>query len=74
MRQCLEGDTDSYSILVDRYKTMVNNIAYRMLGDGDKAKDIEQESFILHRPGQFRFGRSFHRGSTASHSLSETAP
>lgn len=46
IRRCLDGETDSYSILVDRYKMMVYNVAYRMLGDGDTAKDIAQESFI----------------------------
>ena len=46
IRRCLDGETDSYSILVDRYKMMVYNVAYRMLGDGDMAKDIAQESFI----------------------------
>ena len=46
IRRCLDGEADSYSILVDRYKMMVYNVAYRMLGDGDTAKDIAQESFI----------------------------
>jgi RNA polymerase sigma-70 factor (ECF subfamily) len=46
VRRCLGGEADSYSILVDRYKIMVYNLAYRMLGDGDAAKDIAQESFI----------------------------
>jgi RNA polymerase sigma-70 factor (ECF subfamily) len=46
IRRCLDGEKDSYSILVDRYKMMVYNVAYRMLGDGDTAKDIAQESFI----------------------------
>ncbi len=61
IRQCLDGDADSYSILVDRYKTMVNNAAYRMVGDGDTAKDIAQESFIAAYTGleQFKFGSKF---------------
>ena len=46
IRRCLDGEADAYSILVDRYKTMVYNVAYRMLGDGDTAKDLAQESFI----------------------------
>jgi RNA polymerase sigma-70 factor (ECF subfamily) len=46
IRQCLGGEADSYSVLVDRYKKMVYNVAYRMLGDGDMANDIAQESFI----------------------------
>ena len=46
IRQCLDGEANSYSVLVDRYKKMVYNVAYRMLGDGDIANDIAQESFI----------------------------
>ena len=61
IRQCLDGDQDSYSVLVDRYKIMVYNVAFRMLGDGDAAKDIAQESFIAAYGGlgQFRFGSKF---------------
>jgi len=61
IRRCLDGDQDSYSVLVDRYKTMVYNVAFRMLGDGDAAKDIAQESFIAAYGGlgQFRFGSKF---------------
>jgi len=55
IRQCLNGDRNSYSILVDRYKTMVYNVAYRMVGDGDTAKDLAQESFIAAYAGLGRF-------------------
>jgi RNA polymerase sigma-70 factor, ECF subfamily len=57
IRRCLDGETDSYSILVDRYKMMVYNVAYRMLGDGDSAKDISQESFIAAYGGLKTFKR-----------------
>jgi RNA polymerase sigma-70 factor (ECF subfamily) len=57
IRRCLDGETDSYSILVDRYKMMVYNVAYRMLGDGDIAKDIAQESFIAAYGGLKTFKR-----------------
>jgi RNA polymerase sigma-70 factor (ECF subfamily) len=61
IRHCLDGDEDSYSVLVDRYKTMVYNVAFRMLGDGDTAKDVAQESFIAAYGGlgQFRFDSKF---------------
>ena len=61
IRQCLEGDKDSYSTLVDRYKKMIYNVAYRMVGDEDTAKDLAQESFISAYSGlaQFRFGSKF---------------
>ncbi len=61
IRKCLDGDEDSYSVLVDRYKSMVYNVAFRMVGDGDTAKDLAQESFIAAYGalGQFRFGSKF---------------
>ncbi len=61
IRRCLDGDSDSYSVLVDRYKTMVYNLAYRMVGDEDTAKDLSQESFIAAYAGleRFRFGSKF---------------
>ena len=61
IRQCLDGDADSYAVLVDRYKAMAYNIAYRMLGDGDAAKDMAQESFISAYValGDFKFGSKF---------------
>ncbi len=61
IRQCLDGDKDSYSVLVDRYKTMAYNVAYRMVGDEDTARDLAQESFIAAYAGldRFRFGSKF---------------
>ncbi len=61
IRKCLDGNADSYAILVDRYKSMVYNAAYRMVGDEDTAKDLAQESFIsaYNGLGQFRFGAKF---------------
>lgn len=44
--QCLNGNADMYAILVERYKDMIYNIAYRMLGDTEAANDMAQESFI----------------------------
>ncbi len=61
IRKCLDGDRDSYSALVDRYKTMAYNVAYRMVGDEDIAKDLAQEGFIAAYAGLdgFRFGSKF---------------
>lgn len=61
IRKCLDGNTDSYAVLVDRYKKMVYNVAFRMTGDGDRAEDLAQESFIAAYEGlgQFRFGAKF---------------
>jgi len=46
IKQCVDGDGEVYAILVERYQEMVYNIAYRMLGDAETARDISQESFI----------------------------
>jgi RNA polymerase sigma-70 factor (ECF subfamily) len=61
IRRCQAGERDSYAVLVDRYGNMVFNVAYRMLGDGDSAKDLAQESFIAayNGIGQFRFKAKF---------------
>ncbi len=61
IKQCLAGNREAYSGLVERYKTMVYTIAYRMTGDGDIAKDLAQDSFIAAYSGldRFRFGSKF---------------
>lgn len=46
IEQCRDGNSDAYTILVERYKEMVYNVACRMIGDRDAAYDISQESFI----------------------------
>ncbi len=61
IRRCLDGDKDSYSVLVDRYKAMAYNVAYRRVGDEETARDLAQESFIAAYAGldRFRFGSKF---------------
>lgn len=61
IKKCLAGDAEQYSVLVDRYKDMAYNIAYRMLGDADIAKDMAQESFIAayNALGDFKFNSRF---------------
>ncbi len=61
IKRCLNGDADQYAVLVDRYSAMAFNIAYRMLGDSDIAKDMAQESFISAYTAleDFRFGSKF---------------
>ena len=62
IRQCLDGDTDKFSFLVERYKSMLFSLAYRMLGDQDAANDMAQESFISAYVGL----KNFHYGSKFS--------
>jgi RNA polymerase sigma-70 factor (ECF subfamily) len=55
--RCLKGRREEYALLVDRHKDMAFNIAYRMLGDEDAAKDMAQESFIAAYAGLKEFRR-----------------
>ncbi len=62
IKRCLDGDGEQYAFLVDRHKEMAYNIAYRMVGDGDSAKDLAQESFI----SAYAALREFRQGSKFS--------
>ncbi|MBM3475203.1 MAG: sigma-70 family RNA polymerase sigma factor [Armatimonadetes bacterium] len=46
VHQTLAGDLKAYGALVDRYRKRVYNLAYRMLGDRERAEDATQEAFI----------------------------
>jgi len=41
-----QGDLDSFNRLVLEYQSLVYNLAYRIMGDGDSASDATQEAFI----------------------------
>ncbi|HET9920676.1 MAG TPA: sigma-70 family RNA polymerase sigma factor [Ktedonobacteraceae bacterium] len=42
----LAHDQDAFSVLVERYKDAVQNLAYRMLGNISEAEDVTQEAFV----------------------------
>lgn len=42
----LKGNQEIFSVLVERYKDAVQNLAYRMLGNVTEAEDITQETFV----------------------------
>jgi len=42
----LAGDQDAFSLLVERYKDAVQNLAYRMLSNVTEAEDVTQEVFV----------------------------
>src|SRR6266487_153115 len=42
----LKGDQNVFSVLVERYKDAVQNLAYRMLGNATEAEDVTQETFV----------------------------
>ncbi len=61
IRKILAGDSDQYAELVDRYKDLAYNVAFRMVGDPDIAKDMAQESFIAayNALSDFKFNSRF---------------
>ena len=46
VRRTLDGDTDAFGRLVDRYKEAVYGAAYVRLGNFQDAQDVAQEAFI----------------------------
>jgi len=44
--RCLQGETDAFALLVDRYQTPLYNTALRMVGDSEVARDVTQEALI----------------------------
>jgi RNA polymerase sigma-70 factor (ECF subfamily) len=61
IQRCLAGERDIFSELVDRYRNMAFTIAYRMVGDVDKANDLAQDGFVsaYRNLRSFRFGSRF---------------
>lgn len=52
---CRRGDTEAFSVLVERHSAKMLNIASRILGDYDEACDATQEAFLA----AFRAIKSF---------------
>lgn len=46
IESCLLGNTKVFSQLIDTYKDMVYNLAYRMNNNSQEAEDISQEAFL----------------------------
>ncbi|WP_394357644.1 RNA polymerase sigma factor [Psychroserpens ponticola] len=46
INQIIEGDTNSFTILVDRYKDLVFTLALRMLKNREEAEEVAQDTFI----------------------------
>ncbi len=46
IKMCLGGNTDAFEELITRYKKLIFNTAYRMMGNREEAEDITQEVFI----------------------------
>lgn len=44
--RCLAGERTAYAVLVERYKNLVHDLVYRMVGDAEEAEDIAQDAFV----------------------------
>jgi RNA polymerase sigma-70 factor (ECF subfamily) len=45
-RQAQKGDRHAFNRLVGRHQTLMYNIAYRVMGDSDRAADATQDAFV----------------------------
>lgn len=61
VRLCQKGQQAAFTELVERYEKKVYNLAYRMLGDGEDARDLAQEAFLkaYHALPDFRGDSTF---------------
>lgn len=46
IEQIINGDTNSFSVLVDRYKDLVFTLALRMVKNREEAEEVSQDTFI----------------------------
>lgn len=46
VRKTLDGDMDSFSVLVERYQKQIYSLTYRLTNDPEDARDLAQEVFI----------------------------
>ena len=61
VRRYLDGDADAFGTLVQRHQTRVFNVALRVLGDPDDARDAAQDAFLalVRKLSQFRGDAAF---------------
>ena len=55
VERCRKGDGGGFATLVARYERVLFNLAYRMLGDRDEARDVAQAAFLKALEGLHRF-------------------
>ncbi len=62
IRSTLAGDEGAFRELVERYKGRAYGVAVGIVGDGDDALDVVQDSFIkaYYKLKEFRFGSNFY--------------
>ncbi len=60
IESCLLGNTQMFSQLIDKYKNMVYNLAYRMSNNNpQEAEDISQEAFLRAYQSLARFNPAY---------------
>jgi RNA polymerase sigma-70 factor (ECF subfamily) len=61
VRRYLSGDTPAFGMLVERHQTRVYNVALRVLGNAEDARDATQDAFLsaLRKLGSFRGDAAF---------------
>lgn len=59
IESCLMGNTQMFSRLIDNYKSMVYNLAYRISNSPHDAEDISQEAFLRAFQSLARFNPSY---------------
>jgi RNA polymerase sigma-70 factor, ECF subfamily len=59
VQRCLGGERDAFAQLVERYQRPLFNVAYRILGDADEARDVAQGAFLKAWEGLARFDPAF---------------
>ncbi|MBP2679828.1 MAG: polymerase sigma factor RpoE [Deltaproteobacteria bacterium] len=60
IRATLEGDEEAFRELMERYKGRAFGVAVGIVGNGDDALDVVQDSFIKAYYKEFRFGSNFY--------------
>ena len=46
MRRVKRGDSEAFTLFVDRYRQPLLNLCYRVLGDAAEARDVAQAAFV----------------------------
>jgi RNA polymerase sigma-70 factor, ECF subfamily len=46
VERCLRGDPEAFAPLVQRYQRVLYNVAYRMVGNQEDARDLTQTAFV----------------------------
>ena len=61
VKRCVNGDPQSFNILVEKYYKKIYNLAYRFVGDSEEANDLAQEIFTAayQNLGKFRGDAKF---------------